>query len=393
MPTSLKIETNKTILFAGLSALMISAALWVVLYLYTHVPEKWLSGLAPQIVAGSSFSLVRGAGQTTAEALTIHQTGEDEVAIAAYQTYGIRAEDFPAVEWRMASFGPPPDAFLLWRTAENPGATFTRPLQWRGAHPASLIMSDEPDWRGEITGLALVLRGKLNAPLVLYNVKLRPVNARTALADLISGWTSREAWHGGSINYIYGGRAEASIAIVPAAALWAMLAIGIYAAWRKWRKRSLNLCLIAALILIAWLVVDLRWQANLLSNLQETYARYAGKTWLEKHRAAEDGDLFDFIQAVKIKLGASPARVFMFSDFDYFRGRGAYHLYPHNVYYLIKDSTLPPLGILRKGDNLVFYQKRDIAYHPERKELLWNGQPLPVELILFSQGNAYFKVR
>lgn len=393
MLTSLKIETNKIIFFTGLVALMISAALLIVAYLYTHVPEKWLSSVAPQIIAGSSFSLVRGTGQTTAEALTVHQTGEDGVAIAAYQTYGIRAEDFPVVELNMASVSPPPEAFVLWRTAENPGATFTRPLRWRGAHPASLAMSDEPDWRGEITGLALVVRGKLSAPLILYNVKLRPVNARTALADLISDWTSREVWHGGSINFIYGGRAEANMAIVPAAALWSLLAIGIYVAWHKWRKRSLNLNLITALILIAWLVVDLRWQANLLSNLQETYARYAGKTWIEKHRAAEDGDLFDFIQAVKIKLGASPARVFMFSDFDYLRGRGAYHLYPQNVYYLIKDSTLPPLGTLRKGDNLVFYQKRGVTYHPERKELLWNGQALPVELILFSKGNAYFKVR
>lgn len=393
MPTSLKIETNRTIFFAGLIILMISAALFIVVYLYIYVPEKWFSGVAPQIISGSSFSLARGAGQTTAEALTIHQTGEDEMAIAAYQTYGIRGEDFPELEWRMTSLGPPPEAFLLWRTAENPGATFTRPLQWHGAHPASLAMSDEPDWRGEITGLALLIRGKLNAPLILYNVKLRPMNARTALADLISDWTSREVWHGGSINYIYGGRPEANMAIVPAAALWSLFAIGLYMVWHKWRRRSLNVHLIATLILIAWLMVDLRWQANLLSNLHETYARYAGKTWLEKHRTAEDGDLFDFIQAVKTKLGANPARVFMFSDFDYFRGRGAYHLYPHNVYYLIKDAALPPSGALRKGDNLVFYQKRDIAYHPERKELLWNGQPLPVELILFSKGNAYFKVR
>ena len=38
---------------------------------------------------------------------------------------------------------------------------------------------------------------------------------------------------------------------------------------------------------------------------------YAGKDWREKHLAAEDGALFEFIEKVRAKLPAAPARVFM----------------------------------------------------------------------------------
>ncbi len=382
----------KDSIFPAPLLLLISAALLTLLYLLGNSPGKWGSQ-APQTIVGSSFSLARGVGRVEGGALLVQETGVDGIAIAAYQSHGVRAQDYPQLKFNISSTASPPEVLLLWRTADNPGATFTRRLQWQGNQIASIPMAQEPDWQGEIIGLAVVIRGAMSAPLVIQSMTLQPINAATVLTDLADGWLRFEPWHGGSINFIYGGSQDAILPAVSAAGLVMLLAVFIYFIWTKWRHQVFNPGVIAALVALTWLLVDLRWQANLFTQLAQTRERYAGKNWLEKHRAAEDGDLFDFVQAIKTKLGPRPSRVLVFSDFDYFRGRAAYHLYPHNVYYQIKDATLPPAQTIRAGEYLVLYQKRGVQYHPGKKELLWNGQPISVEPILFSKGNAFFKVR
>ncbi len=66
------------------------------------------------------------------------------------------------------------------------------------------------------------------------------------------------------------------------------------------RRRKLLLGAgVAAMFVIAWLVVDARWQWNLLRQATATHAQYADKSWQERHLAAEDGRLFAFIEKVR----------------------------------------------------------------------------------------------
>ena len=125
-----------------------------------------------------------------------------------------------------------------------------------------------------------------------------------------------------------------------------------------------------------------------------TARTYAGKDWREKHVAAEDGPLFEFIAKVRAKLPAPPARVFMAAEAHYFRGRGAYHLYPYNVYFDPWTNALPQSSQLRSGDYLVVYQRRGIQFDPAQGLLRWDGNPaIAAEPLVVEPGAALFRIR
>jgi hypothetical protein len=166
------------------------------------------------------------------------------------------------------------------------------------------------------------------------------------------------------------------------------------ARWRpQWMGAGLPLAL-AVMFVAAWLVLDARWQWNLARQVVVTGRTYAGLDWREKHVAAEDGPLFEFIEKVRAKLLPAEARVFMFADAHYFRGRGAYHLYPHNVFFNPWTNNLPPAAALRSGDYVVVYQRRGVQFDPALGMLRWDGSaPIAAEALVVEPGAALFRVR
>jgi hypothetical protein len=150
----------------------------------------------------------------------------------------------------------------------------------------------------------------------------------------------------------------------------------------------------AGLFIAVWFVLDARWTFNLARQTRETAARYGDKDWQSKHLAADDGPLFAFIEKVRDALPETPARVFVVADADYFRGRAAYHLYPHNVWYEPYYNAVPPADRLRPGDYIVVYQRRGVQYDASQQRVRWDGGvTIPVELKLRDGGGALFVVR
>ena len=110
--------------------------------------------------------------------------------------------------------------------------------------------------------------------------------------------------------------------------------------------------------------------------------------------AAEDGPLFEFIEKVRAKLPPPPARVFMVAEAHYFRGRGAYHLYPHNVYFNPWVNEIPPAAMMRPGDYVVVYHRRGIQFDAAKGLLRWDGGlPIPAETLVVEPGAALFRIR
>ena len=155
-------------------------------------------------------------------------------------------------------------------------------------------------------------------------------------------------------------------------------------------RTSVNIAVVWGVVFLGWLALDARWQTNLLRQLDLTRQQFAGKSWEEKHLAAEDGALFNFMQQAKAKLPAASGRVLYFSDDDFLRGRGAYHLYPRNV---LAGNALPKAAQLRAGDIIVLYAKKSVKYYPARQMLAWDDQSLTVDMLLLTAGNAVFRVR
>ena len=93
------------------------------------------------------------------------------------------------------------------------------------------------------------------------------------------------------------------------------------------------------------------------------------------------------------KLPPPPLRVFVVGDEHYFRDRGAYHLYPYNVFFDPWASTLPPSSAVRKRDYLVVFEPAGMRYEPAQQRLHWGAGPLiSAELVLADGGAALFKI-
>jgi hypothetical protein len=115
--------------------------------------------------------------------------------------------------------------------------------------------------------------------------------------------------------------------------------------------------------------------------------------WRARHEAAEDAEVFKFIERVRGKLPATPARVFMLSDVPQLRGRGAYYLYPHNVMFDPFGNALPPVSGFRPGDYVIVYHRRGVQYNREARRLRFEGgDSIEAELIMSEPGVAVFRI-
>jgi len=416
-----------------------SALILSLVYLQYNFSGKWLSGAEPLNWGGNALTLSKGQGYSGKDKLVIEGL-EGEVAVASLSMPGFRAEDYPFVNWVATDAGPGVEMEFLWRTEGN--RVFKRQLFWTGDAAAPLQMAEDKNWRGQIIGLALVVKGSLAAPITIKGVSL--LSARAALPIMIKRWFVLDRWQATSINFMDGDAVEQDIAPVPAITAITLLALALYWGLAKFvqvtdipkavagitppspqpsgprpeeavpssrlrgrgglgpegqgegEKRqafsliSINVAAVLGVVFLGWFALDIRWQANLLRQLDLTRQQFAGKSWEGKHLAAEDGALFDFMRQAKAKLPAASGRILYFSDDNFLRGRGAYHLYPRNV---LAGNDLPKAVQFRAGDTIVLYAKKSVKYYPSRQVLAWDGQSLQVEPLMLVRGNAVFRVR
>ena len=93
-------------------------------------------------------------------------------------------------------------------------------------------------------------------------------------------------------------------------------------------------------------------------------------------------------------MPTEPQRVFVLSDAHYFRGRAAFHLFPHNVWWDPWKNTVPPADQLKPGDWIVVYQRRGVGYDRAQQMLRWDGAvTVPAEIKAVDSGAALFRVR
>ncbi len=357
---------------------------------------KWFSAADSKSFEAGALAVAVGKGRIDAGALVVAPTDVSGMIIVTMPAT-LRAADYPGVAWKVTGLPTGTEARLLWRSEFRPGRTFTMEIPIEAEGLAPIVASRNQDWIGPINGIGLALRLPTNEPVRITGVKVDTLSAGSLLKGRIRDWTSFEPWSGASINTIVGG---ADLQELPLPALFGIAVlvatgIAVLAAW--WRPQQFGGGLplaLAVMFVAAWFVLDARWQWNLARQARMTATAYAGKSWRDKHVTAEDGALFQFIERVRAKLPGPPSRVFMVADAAYFRGRGAYHLYPYNVHFDPWRNTVPAASALRSGDYIVVYQRLGIQFDPTRGLLRWDGgQPVAAEAILVEPGAALFRIR
>ena len=385
-----------TVRAAAFGALAGGFVVCVAGYLALAAPGSWIGGARELEWTAGELSITRGAGQLTRDGLVLTASDPARTVVVSLAT-SFRSKDYPAIAWTTAGIPDGVEAALLWHNDYQPSRVFMRPLTVEAGRIAPASVARERNWIGHINGLALVLRGSFTEPITVRGATAKPMTPVQVLGDRVSEWIAFEPWNGASINNLTGGANAQDLPLPVLLAAVAAVAALIYAGLARWRSRLFGPSLgtvVAGFFIGAWLVLDARWQINLLRQADITHEQYAGKSWRERHLAAEDGPLFAFIEKVRAKLPAPPLRVFMVADAHYFRDRGAYHLYPYNVYFDPWRNSMPPPSAVRPGDYIVVYQRKGVQYDAAQQSLRWDGlAPVGAELVLVEAGSALFRIR
>jgi hypothetical protein len=366
------------------------------IYLSLTGPGAWLGSAAPRNIDAKTLAIAVGNGSMDGDTLVVAPADATGTIILTI-TAPISSATYNGVAWHATGIPAGTEARLLWRSEVRPGRTFSLVIPTEADRLAPVVASRDLNWIGPLNGIALALHLPTTEPVRISGVTLDPMNLRTQLAGRLRDWTTFEAWSGASINTVVGGADLQELPLPVLLGLAAMLAtlFSVLIAYRRprWFGAGLPIAL-AAMFLAAWLVLDARWQWNLAQQVGVTARTYAGLDWREKHVAAEDGALFEFIEKARAKLPPPPARVFMVADAHYFRGRGAYHLYPYNVYFNPWVNEIPPASLMHPGDFIAVYQRRGIQFDAAQRMLRWDGgPPVAAELLVVEPGAALFRLR
>jgi hypothetical protein len=395
LPATAPATASPSARLAAVGAAAFGIVVCVIGYLALAAPGSWFSAARTLQWSAGELTLARGAGALTPNGLALTAPDPTRTVVVSFAT-SFRARDYPLIEWDVTGIPPGVEAALLWHNDYQPSRVLARPLIVEAGRLVPAQVAGERDWIGRIGGLALVLRGSFTVPIIVRGAAAKPQTPLQVLGDRGREWLAFEAWNGASVNNIVGGADAQDLPLPVLLAAVTGSAILAYAGLARWRWRALwpSLAVVSAVFFLgAWLILDLRWQWNLLRQNEITHQQYAGKSWRERHLAAEDGALFAFIEKVRAKLPPPPARVFIVADAHYFRDRGAYHLYPYNVYFDPWRNTMPPPSALRRGDYLVVYQRKGVEYDAAQRLLRWDGlAPVSARLLLVDAGDALFRI-
>jgi hypothetical protein len=375
-------------------ALVVALAICALGYMALVVPGSWFPNASQRSWLPREMKLVSGAGQLVKDELVVAREGAEGGVLVSVDC-DFRSTDYPAIFWSALNVPDQADARLVWRTDYAPSKINSVPLRIGAGQPLIAYVSKDPNWVGRIRGLALAINGTLPQPVVIRGVTATPLGALDVTRDRIDEWLAYEGFKGTSINSVTGGADRQDVPLPLLLALVMLLAAAAWYALAKVRGSAIGLPVALATVFIAgWLLLDARWMWDLVREARVTAGKYAGLDSRGKHLAAEDGPLFAFIENVRKKLPAEPVRVFMTADAHYYRGRGAYHLYPHNVFFDPFQNAVPASSRLRPGDYFVVYQRRGIEYDAAARKLRWDGgAPVSADLLLSGPGAALFRIR
>jgi len=372
-----------------------SAVLCTLVYLAATVQGPWFSSARTLHWTPGELSVTEGTAQPRPDGLAVRASDSIHPVRIAVST-SLRASDYPVIAWETSGVPDDLEVAVLWQNEYEPGRVFNQRLDVEAGRvqPASLAQNSK--WIGRINGIALAVRGNFLEPIVVRGASAKTMSPREVLGDRVGEWLKFEPWNGSSINTLIGGADTQDLPMSFTFAVVVALAALIYFALARWRPRWVGgwrPIVIGAMFLGAWVALDARWVWNLARQVDVTAQLYAGKSWHERHLAADDRAVFAFIEKVREKLPPPPARVFVVADEHYFRDRSAYHLYPYNVFFDPWRNTMPPASAVRPGDFLVVYQRRGVQYDAAQQRLRWDGgAPIAAELLLTDTGAAMFRI-
>jgi hypothetical protein len=366
------------------------AALIVALVALAFAGVRWGSLAATEEWRADRFLVAAGQGVARGGALVIERIDASGAFIATLPTAQLDSREYTAIEVDITGLPERTPVAILWRSRMGGSRTFTHPADIDTPRGVRAQLDHDPNWNGPISGIGVIVAGSPPRGATIVAVRAVSATAVATAVEAVKSWFRIEEWNGQSINVVFLGGQYHAFPFTLYVGLAMVVALVIWVAWQ--RNRGLQSLILgsATIAMVAWLLLDLRWLANLTRVEVQSAATLGGKSWQEKRLAAIDGPLFAFIQKVRELIAQRPGRVFFSSDDAWLRVRGGYHLLPFNTLAIAYHRNLFEVGRYRPGDWLCFYARGGVVYDPATQTLRWDGgPPLKAERVLAGVGQLY----
>lgn len=285
------------------------------------------------------------------------------------------AADFPILRVNIEGRTAGTNVAVLWRTKDYPTKINQYLLPWAIGSVSALNLSSIRQWHGPILDIGIAVGGRATGPVRIRSFKLQSWSALEQLQLLWTLATSFEGFKAYTINFIYGGMPSNNyISATVIIAAWIVLASVLMFIWQIFMEKQLTFVTFYLIIIIGWLILDFRWQLELIRQRELTVYEYAGQTIAAKRSNGKDGALFRFIAAIKDLLPKSSQRILLIpSDRDREHAtlmRASFYLRPHNVYAI---DTMPLCQKkLQAGDYVLSLGTSNLLNFVNNR-LLWEG--------------------
>ena len=345
---------------------------------------------------GDDFTAVFGAGMADSDRLRVTSASEDFTSLQSLRPADLDAASFPTLRYRFANFPRTLELSLVFRTTES-AEDVAISLPWPGNGTDTFDLSQVPQWQGRIVELGfaefpvaqLVPPKDGFRPFELAGAELWSRSWRGDLAALSTDWLGAWSWTQRSVHAL--GR-DTDTPRARSLVLCVAIALGVALAWIAllFGPRSPMLATAGfGVAVVAWLALDIVWQAGLWGRLQTTRAVYAPLDWTERERTVADTDVVAAAERLRAMLRDEPAssRVLVYADANngYELLRFVWHALPLNVavyaYASFVGSALPERTLI------VFYRSDAWRTNASWRKLLKDSEHLATSASIY--GDAF----
>lgn len=285
--------------------------------------------------AAADFTFAFGSGHPTAERMLVDGFANG-YALLSSGPVSIQAGELRVLSYTWLPPKMPQEAAFFWRESDDTQNVLRTEIKAPGTHLVNLAM--EPGWRGEISEFGFLLAGVNGETVEIGDTSLAPESLDTRLQLTWQAWTTFEEWSQQSINFLQGGDYRQVVALPLLVAAWLLITLMLLWLFSRFGKTMGSRHLLVStgmLCLVAWLVLDLRWAANNLRQIQLSFQSQWQADEQQRASIDLDGEIYQYVHKLKNEvLREQPARILIVGDEnadDYYLLRAKYHLLPHSV--------------------------------------------------------------
>jgi hypothetical protein len=335
--------------------------------------------LKPLVIPPQALVAAAGVGRWSADAVEIAQLDGQGRATFVAMSAPFKADLYDVISWRIPGFEAASGGALLWVSDESrTDRAFVQRLTLPDVRDGRFVLRDHPEWRGSISRVGIMIQGPLREPVRIEGLQIEPRSAAFSMEDALSlavaGWFRADPWNGASINFLGFTPEGERFTPVIWAAIWVVVAIAIFLmlAWRSGGVKSVA-AIAAAMGLVGWFVLDLRWQLQLVDNISRG---------LEKPELVSNVVADHKLSGLAKQIPVGNSRIFVLSTEPDAYGplRARYLLAPHGVH--IGFRTLGQLSMLKPGDHvLVISTPERLQFDNDKKQLFSGERRISAELM------------